>query len=51
MENKQREQTLKGLNPNELEKVNGGIVVPDKPDEHDNDEDSNDSSGGATGGW
>ena len=46
MENKKKE-----LNLHELEKVNGGIVVPDKPNEHDNDEDSNDSSGGATGGW
>ncbi len=51
MENKQREQTLKELNPNELEKVTGGIYVPLDPDEHDDDENSNGSGGGATGGW
>ena len=45
MENKKKE-----LNLHELEKVNGGIVKPVYPDEHD-DDNSNNNSGGATGGW
>lgn len=45
MENKKKE-----LNLYELEKVNGGIVNPFYPDEHD-DDNSNNNSGGATGGW
>ena len=44
MENKQEE-----LNLQELETVNGGHIVPVKPDDG-NDENSN-NSGGATGGW
>ncbi len=47
MENKQKEQAQKELNLNELEKVNGGLVIPVDPD----DEDDDDNSGGATGHW
>ncbi len=46
MENKQKELNLK-----ELEKVNGGNVVPIKPDDDDDNENSNNNGGGATGGW
>ena len=33
MENKQKEQAQKELNLNELEKVNGGLVIPVDPDD------------------
>ena len=46
MENKQKE-----LNLNELEKVNGGHVLPIKPAEDDDNGNSNGNGGGATGGW
>ena len=46
MENKQKELNLK-----ELEKVNGGHVVPARPDEDDDNGNSNNNGGGATGGW
>lgn len=52
MENKQKELTVKELNLNELEMINGGIVKPIKPDDDDDDhEDSSNNGGGATGGW
>jgi hypothetical protein len=51
MENKQKEQACRELEQNELEKANGGTVVPVDPDEHDNNGNSNNNGGGATGGW
>ena len=51
MEYKQKEQARKKLNLNELVKVNGGHVVPIKPDEDDDNGNSNNNGGGATGGW
>ena len=50
MENKQKEQTAKELNLNDLQKINGGIVSPVEPDDEDH-ENSNNNGGGATGGW
>ncbi len=49
MENKQKRQTRKELNVNDIEKVNGGLIVPDDPE--DDHSDSDNSGGGATGGW
>ena len=45
------ENKLKELNLIELEKVNGGHVVPVRPDEDDDNGNSNGNGGGATGGW
>ena len=39
------------LTMDQMEQVNGGVVVPVNPDEHDNDDNSNNNGGGATGGW
>ena len=50
MESKQKEQTRNELEQDELERVNGGVVVPVEP-EHDDDGNSNNNGGGATGGW
>ena len=51
MENRQEGQARKELDLNALGNVNGGIVVPAKPDEDDDHGNSNGSGGGATGGW
>ena len=47
MENKQKE-----LNLNELEQLNGGVVMPARPDDDDDDdENSNNNGGGSIGDW
>ena len=56
MEKRQKEQVWKEqvreeMSLNELEKVNGGIVIPQYPVDPDHDENSDNNGGGATGGW
>ena len=51
MVSRQKEQAMRELEQNELEKVNGGFVVPVDPDEDDDNGNSNNNGGGATGGW
>ena len=49
MENRRKEKMWKELDQNELEKVNGGHVIPIDPG--DDDDDDQNGGGGATGGW